>query len=98
MKFCIENFFSKCEQIHNFVNLFTFDKEVPSGTLHFLCNQIYKRLTVTLNRFVFTKFADQKFSKKFPIVLIQEKMEQKTFYLDQFSPAKKIVFSEESLQ
>ena len=80
------------------MNLFTFDKEVPSGTLHFLCNQIYKRLTVTLNRFVFTKFADQKFSKKFPIVLIQEKMEQKTFYLDQFSPAKKIVFSEESLQ
>ena len=67
------------------MNLFTFDKEVVSGTLHFLCNQIYKRLIVTLKRFVFTKFADQKFSKKFPVVLIQENMEQKTFYLDQFS-------------
>ena len=39
MKFCIKDFFSKCDQIHRKLQvLVTFTEEILNAKLHFLCN------------------------------------------------------------
>ena len=39
MKFFINDFFSKCDQINRFfVNMVTFTEEILNGKLHFLCS------------------------------------------------------------
>ena len=37
MKFSIKDFFSKCDQIRNTVDLVTFTEEILNAKLHFLC-------------------------------------------------------------
>ena len=44
MKFTIEGFFSKCDQIHR-ANLVTFTEEILNGKFHFLCSESTKLIT-----------------------------------------------------
>ena len=38
MKFSIQDFFSKCDQIRRPADLVTFTEEILNGKLHFLCS------------------------------------------------------------
>ena len=46
MKFPIQGFFSKWEQIRSFLGLVTFSEEILNGNLHFLCSVIINSKTV----------------------------------------------------
>ena len=39
MKFSINDFFSKCDQIGRKLDLLTFTEEILNGKLHFLCSE-----------------------------------------------------------
>ena len=48
MKFSINNFFSKCDQIHSFLKKSEeFTEEILDGKLHFLCSVLSEEYSVT---------------------------------------------------